>query len=140
MKTSTPSRTLPTYLRSTAGLLTMIFLLHGMAPMGVASPIPSTLVSQEEARAADIATIQQSLETKIVRDRLEKLGFTPAEIEERLLYADDAELHQLAAHSETMMAGGDGGIVVTVLVIILLVLLIQRIAAVDHDTQTAFMV
>ncbi len=125
MKTNT--RNLPAALRSTAGLLTLIFLLHGMVPMAIASPIPSTLVSIEDARAADIATIQKSLETKIVQDRLEQLGFTPSEIEDRLLYADDAELHQLAVHSETMMAGGDGGIVVTVLVVILLIILIQRI-------------
>lgn len=124
---NTNSRKLPAPLRSTAGMLTLIFMLHGMVPMAIASPIPSALISIEDARAADIATIQKSLETKIVQDRLEQLGFTPAEIEERLLYADDAELHQLAVHSETMMAGGDGGIVVTVLVVVLLIILIQRI-------------
>lgn len=127
MNTSTPARGLPASLRSTAGCLTLIFFLHGMVPMTVASPISSTLISMEDARAADIATIQKSLETKIVRDRLGQLGFTPAEIEERLLYANDAELHQLASQSETMMAGGDGGIIVTVLVVVLLILLIQRV-------------
>lgn len=139
MTTSTPQQKIPAILRSTAGLLTLIFFMHGMMPMAIASPIPSTLISMEDARAADIATIQKSLETKIVQDRLEQLGFTPAEIEERLLYADDAELHQLAVHSETMMAGGGGGIIVTVLVIVLLVILIQRIAATDTNPQTQFM-
>ncbi len=33
MNTSTPQRKLPASLRSTAGLLTMIFFLHGMVPM-----------------------------------------------------------------------------------------------------------
>ncbi len=123
----TTPRTLPAPLRSTAGLLTLIFLLHGMVPMAIASPIPSALINLEDVRAADIATIQTSLETKIVQDRLIQLGFTPAEIEERLLYADDAELHQLAVHSETMMAGGAGGVLLTALVVVLLIILIQRI-------------
>lgn len=139
MKTSTSPRKLPASLRSTAGLLTMLFFLHGMVPAAIGSPISSTLISMEDTRAADITTIQKSLETKIVQDRLEHLGFTPAEIEERLLYASDAELHQLASQSDTLMAGGDGGIIVTVLVIILLVVLIQRIASVDSAPQTRFM-
>lgn len=127
-------------MRSIARLLTMIFFLHGMVPMAMAAPIPSAIISAEDARTADIDTIRKSLETKIVQDRLEQLGFTSAEIEDRLLYADDAELHQLAIHSETMMAGGDGGIIVTVLVVILLIILIQRIVSVDSGPQTQFMV
>ena len=137
---TTPTRKLPAPLRSIAKLLTMIFFLHGMVPMAAAAPIPSALINVEDARSADIATIQKSLEMKVVQDRLEQLGFTTAEIEERLLYADDAELHQLAIHSETMMAGGSAGVLVTVLVVVLLVILILRIVSVETGPDTQFMV
>lgn len=74
----------------------------------------------------------------MVQDRLEQLGFTPVAIEARLLYADDAELHQLAVHSEAMMAGGSGGILVTVLIIVLRIILIHRIVSVVSNPQIQF--
>jgi hypothetical protein len=124
-----PTRAIPTWIRSIASLLTLVFALHGIAPVAMASPIASSLITAEDARAADIQTIQKALETKVVAHRLNELGFTPAEIQDRITYASDAELHQLASQSETVMAGGDGGILVTILLVVLLILLIQRIAS-----------
>ena len=62
---------------------------------------------------------------------MEELGFTPAEIQQRLAQATDAELHQLATESEAMMAGGVAGLIISVLVIILLVVLIMRVSAIE---------
>jgi hypothetical protein len=126
-------------IRSVASLLTLLFGLHGMVPMALAAPLPSALISSADVRAADIASIQLALETKVVQHRLAELGFSPEEIESRIAHASDEELHQLAIHSETVMAGGDGGILVTILVIILLVILIQRIVSVETVTSDALM-
>jgi hypothetical protein len=95
------------------------------------NPIQSEPVSMADARGGDLATIQQALELKVVQHRLQALGFTPTEIDVRLALASDAELHQLATHSENVLAGGAVGLLVSVLVVILLVLLILRIASND---------
>jgi len=131
MSTGRNGRALPTWLRRTATVLAVVMGLHGMAPSSLGRMIQSEPVAAEAARAADLATVQQMLEMKVVQHRLAELGFTPGEIESRLALASDAELHQLAVESEYLAAGGDGvGLVVTVLVVILLVLLILRITSV----------
>lgn len=127
---------IPAWLRFTATMLAMVVALHGLAPSSLGSPVMSEPVSTEEARLADLSSIQQMLEQKVVQHRLAELGFTPGEIQLRIEMASNAELHQLAAQSELMMAGGDAGlgIVVTILVIILLVFLILRITS-NEPTQ-----
>ncbi|MCM2275786.1 MAG: PA2779 family protein [Candidatus Didemnitutus sp.] len=101
--------------------------LFAVLPAVSASPISSSALLSESTRDADLASIQLSLEHKVVQQRLGELGFTPAEIQQRLANASDEELHQLAAQSDVIMAGGDGGIIVTILVIILLVYLIMAV-------------
>jgi len=128
-------------LRKITAVLAVVVGMHGITPSAFASPIPSEPVSMEHARAADLATIQQMLEMKVVQHRLEELGFTPDEVVSRLNMASHAELHDLATQSEDVLAGGDGGIVVTVLVVILLVLLILRLTSNENgearDTMVA---
>ncbi len=97
------------------------------APTASANPLPSTAVVSESVRTSDLASIQQALEHKQVQQRLGELGFTTSEINQRLANANDAELHQLAIQSQTILAGGDGGVIVTVLLIVLLVMVILRI-------------
>ena len=118
-------------LRNIAIVLTLAVGMHGLAPSSYGYPIVSEPVAMEGARAADLATVQQMLEMKVVQHRLEALGFTPDEIATRLAMASDADLHQLATQAEDVLAGGATGLVVTVLVVILLVLLILRIASND---------
>ncbi len=132
MRSGRKGRALPTGLRRTAIMLAVVMGLHGAAPSSFGRLIQSEPILAEAAREADLATIRQMLEQKVVQHRLAELGFTAEEIQLRLDLASDAEIHQLAVQSETLLAGGDGlGLVITVLVIILLVMLILRIAA--HD-------
>ncbi len=118
-----------TGLRTITAVLALVIGMHGVTPSSYGHPILSEPVSMIDARAADLATIQQMLELKVVQHRLETLGFTQNEIASRLAMASNAELHQLATQSEDLLAGGALGLVVTVLVIILLVLLILRITS-----------
>lgn len=128
---SVSSSFLPVWIRSTATLLALAFGLHALAPSALAGPISSREILAESTRAADLTTIQQALEHKVVKQRLGELGFTADEIQVRLAQASDAELHQLATESEKLMAGGVAGLLISLLVIILLVLLIMRISAVE---------
>ena len=122
---------IPAGLRHITIVLALVVGMHGLTSSAYGHPIMSEPVAMEDGRAADLATIQQMLEMKVVQHRLEALGFTPDEIATRLAMASDADLHQLATQAEDVLAGGATGLVVTVLVVILLVLLILRIASND---------
>lgn len=117
-------------LRSFLSFALSALLVAGLfvaAPRASASAISSTAIAAESTRATDLATVRQVLEHKQVQQRLGELGFTDAEIQQRLANANDAELHQLATQSEAVMAGGDGGIIITVLLIVLLVMVILHL-------------
>lgn len=129
MKSLAPAHRVPSWIRSTAALLVCVFGLHALAPSAQAGQISSFDMLAGSARAADLNTIQQALEHKVVKQRMGELGFTAGEIQLRLAHATDAELHQLATQSETMMAGGVIGLVISLLVIVLLVLLVMRVSA-----------
>jgi hypothetical protein len=99
----------------------------GIAPRVEAGFSPSAMINTEFNRDADMAKVQQVIETKLVRERLEKLGFTQDEITSRLSQLSDRQLHQVAQNLDDIRVGGDGlGIIIALLVIaILVVLLIQ---------------
>ena len=118
---------LPSWIRTIATTMALVIGLCSATPIALAGPISSVEIATDSTRTTDLASIQQALESKVVQQRLSELGFTQGEIESRLAQASDAELHQLAVQSETLMAGGDGGIIVTILVIVILVILIMRL-------------
>lgn len=128
MNTTSRLFCLPAWIRPLGMILAFAAGLFAVVPGASAGVISSTAILSETTRETDLAAIQSSLEHKQVQQRLAELGFTDAEVQQRLAHASDAELHQLAVQSQTMMAGGDGGIIVTVLVIILLVYLIMRVS------------
>jgi len=108
-------------------LIVAMFII-GIAPKVEAGIAPSEIIVLSQVdRAADLGKIQKVLETKMVKDRLEQLGFTQDEIQSKLGGLSDQQMHQLALQIDDIKAGGDGlGIVIALLVIaILVVLLIQ---------------
>lgn len=127
MKYVASHKSLPTWIRTVATTMALVIGFCSAAPIALAGPISSVEIVTDSTRTADLATVQQALEQKVVQQRLSELGFSQGEIEMRLAQASDAELHQLAVQSETLMAGGDGGVIVTILVIVILVILIMRL-------------
>jgi hypothetical protein len=100
----------------------------GIAPKVEAGFSPSAMVNAEFNRDADLAKVRQTIETKMVRERLEKLGFTQDEIASRLGQLSDRQLHQLAQNLDDIKVGGDGlGIVIALLVIAILVVLLLHL-------------
>jgi hypothetical protein len=76
-------------------------------------------------RSADLAKVQNLLETKVVTEKLRQLGFSKDEIQTRLDRLSDQQLHRVALKVDDLKVGGDGtGVVIAVLLIAILVLLI----------------
>ena len=76
-------------------------------------------------RAADLARIQKTLETKELQQRLLDYGLTPEEAAARIDKLSDEQVHQLAANLDSVQAGGDAlGFLLGVAIIALLVVLI----------------
>jgi len=103
-------------------------LVLGIAPGVEAGLVPSELINPASDRVQDMSSIQKTIESKMVRERLEKLGFTANEVKSRLERLSDQQLHQLALNLDDLQVAGDDGlgiIVVLLVIAILVVLLLQ---------------
>ena len=117
------------FFRFLSWYLVCAMFVIGITPKVEAGFVPSnTLAFPSTDREADLAKIQKVLETKMVADRLEKLGFTKEEINSRLEQLSDQQIHQLALKIDELKVGGDGlGVVIALLVIVILVLVILHL-------------
>ncbi len=103
--------------------LVVAFFFLGAVPKVEAGFVPSTTSTvSDSTRLADIDKIQRALETKVIKDKLEKLGLTSEEIQTRVNSLSDAQVHQLALKVDDINTGGDAlGVIVVILVIAILV-------------------
>jgi len=102
-----------------AWYLVMAMFVLGITPRVFAGFSPSEAVSiLNFDRSSDIDKIRKVLEMKMVRERLKNFGFTPDEIEKKLIQLDDQQIHQLALNLDELKVGGNTW--VWVLVILLL--------------------
>lgn len=103
---------------------TMVF---SMPSKGWALLAPSRDAASSQ-RTADMKTIQTTLESKIVRERLQKLGLSEKEIESRLGQLSDQQLHKLAKDVDTLAAGGFiEAVLVAVVLVLLILFLLKRV-------------
>jgi hypothetical protein len=109
-------------------LIIAMFII-GIAPKADAGIAPSEIIVMSQVdRTADLGKIQKVLEMKMVRERLEKLGFAQDEIQTKLGSLSDQQMHNLALQIDDIKAGGDGlGIVIALLVIVILVVLLIQL-------------
>jgi hypothetical protein len=115
----------PLTLKSFAVILTLsVTWTTGAQMQAEASLIPPQQVSASASinRTADLAVIQKTLESKILRQKLHSLGLSDKEIQSRLDRLSDREIHQLASQIRAVNPAGDA--IVYILVVVLLVLLI----------------
>jgi len=94
------------------------------APQGESTAVDSS------TRVADLMKIQIALESKIISQRLMDYGLTPEETMARVNTLSDEQIHQLAAHTDSLQAGGDAlsfiiGAVIVALLVVLLIYLVQ---------------
>ena len=109
--------------------LVITMFLIGIAPRVDAGLSPSEVIAVSQTdRTSDLQKIQKFLEMKLVRERLEKLGFTPDEIQSKLNQLSDQQIHYFAQNLDDLQVGGDGlGIIIALLVIAILVVLLFQL-------------
>jgi len=117
------------FMKPIAWYLVFAVLLISIVPRVEAGFVPSDLTALSGIdRTKDLGKIQQILETKMVQQRLEQLGFTKDEISSRLSQLSDQQIHQLALQLDQLKVGGDGlGVVIALLVIAILVVLLLHL-------------
>lgn len=97
------------------------------AAMLVPADIPAA--APDSTRSADLKTIQGSLESKILAQRLKEYGLSDAEINARLGKMSDKQVHQFATRIHAVNPGGDLviGLLVVVVLVLFILYLIKRI-------------
>ncbi len=113
--------------------LVVAMFVIGITPRAFAGFSPSEVVGLPQVeRAADLPKIQKFLELKMVRERLEELGFTQDEIQARLNQLDDPQIHQLALNLDDLKVGGDGGLGIVVALLVIAILVVILILLLGH--------
>ncbi|MCL5420996.1 MAG: PA2779 family protein [Nitrospirae bacterium] len=110
--------------------LVFAMFIIGIAPRLDAAIAPSEVIASSQFdRAADLTEIQRVLEMKVVKERLEKLGFTTDEIKARFDSLSDHQIHQLAQQIDDLRVGKDEalGVIIALLVIVVLIIVILQL-------------
>jgi hypothetical protein len=104
-------------------LIVALFALT-LPTQGWAMIVPA---GQTETRAADLAKVQATLESSVVRQRLLDYGLTSEETTKRLRALSDEQVHQFAAHMDAVQAGGDvlGDVVVILLIVVIVIAILE---------------
>lgn len=108
--------------------LVITMFLIGIAPRVDAGLSPSEVIAVSQTdRSSNLQKIQEFLEMKLVRERLEKFGFTQDEIQARLNQLSDQQIHHFAQNLDDLKVGGDAlGVVIALLLIAILVVLLLQ--------------
>jgi len=80
-----------------------------------------------ETRTADLARVQASLESSVIKQRLLDYGLTPEETSRRLGTLSDEQIHQFAAHLDSVQAGGDvlSDVIVILLIVVIVIVILE---------------
>ena len=104
----------------------------GVTPKCFAGFSPSQILTFSPAeRSRDLQKLQTFFETKMVRERLKDLGFTPEEVQMKLEGLSDQQVHQMSIRLDEMKVAGDG-VAVFIAVFLIAVLVVLIIYATGH--------
>ncbi len=122
---SLPLRSFAVFLALTVGLLP-VAQTNAQAMLAPAYTVQSAPAFD---RNQDLKAIQGTLESKILREKLHRLGLSDDEIQSRLSRMSDAEVHQLASQIRAVQPAGDLliGLLVAGVLILLIIYLFKRI-------------
>ena len=105
-------------------MIVAMFLL-GITPRVDASISPSEVIGQPQMnRTTDLDKIQKVIEIKMIRERLNALGFSREEIQTRLTRLSDEQVHQLALNLDELKVGGDEAVAVLIVLVIVAIALL----------------
>ena len=131
----TKSRSLKTAVRWLACVLavTTTFvcsLQTGASAMIAPAAVPAPAADAVQDRASDMQTVQKTLESKVLRQRLHEMGLSDKEIDARLSKLSDKQVHQLASRIHALNPGGDFtlfGVLILVVLVLLVIYLVKRV-------------
>jgi catabolite regulation protein CreA len=107
------------FVKSVACYVIAGFFLMSAAPRVDAGFLPSEAIpSCQQKGNVDLQNIRKTLESKMVRERLNQLGFSEDEIQMKLSQLDDEQIHQLALSIDEIKVGGNGFEVLVILLLI----------------------
>ena len=114
-----------TFMKCVSCYLVFAMFVVGIVPRVDAGLSPSEIIGLSQVdRVSDLQKIQEIFETKMIRARLEQLGFSQDEIQARLTQLNDRQVHQLALKLDEIKVGGNGlGVLVVILLIGIFVVL-----------------
>jgi len=118
------------FVKQISWYLVVAMFLIGIAPRLDAAMAPSELIAVSQFdRTAELQQIKRVLETKVVKERLEKLGFTTEEIKAKFDALSDQQIHQLAQQIDDLRVGKDEvlGVIIALLVIAILVIVVLQL-------------
>lgn len=116
--------------RYVALCLVIVMSLFAVIPRVEAAFSSSQAITlQQVDRESDLRQIQTTLETKIIEQRLQDLGFTGEEIKTRLNQLSDQQIHSLAQKIDDLRVGKDNvlGVIMALLVIAILVVVLLQL-------------
>ena len=109
-------------------LITALIAISIIAGPAEAMFVPSAPDSQTAPsdRAADMAKIQKTLESKTLQQRLVDYGLSPEGALAKINGLSDEQVHMLATHIDALQAGGmrSSDVIIILLLIVLLIVLI----------------
>jgi len=121
------------FMKQISWYLVFAMFVLGIAPRVEAGFAPSDVIALSRLeRAADIDKIQKALETKMVTERLEKLGYTHEEMNSRLAQLSDRQIHNLALQIDEIKVGGDGGLGIVIALLVIAILVVLFIQLTGH--------
>ncbi len=90
----------------------------------VNSQILSSGKGNTESREVSLTKIRKMLENKLVAEKLRSHGLSTEEVNQKLDKMGDSQIHQLAALSDKITAGGDGGVAIAIVAIVIVVVFV----------------
>jgi hypothetical protein len=123
-----------TFMKHVTWYLVVAMFVIGITPRVYAGFSPSEVVGVPQIdRGSDLGKIQNTIETKMVGERLRQIGFTPDEIQKKLGQLSDQQIHQLALQLDELKVGGDGGWTILGVIIVLAAIAVLVIYLSGHE-------
>ncbi len=111
-----------TFLRLLFIYLVFALALTSLPVRGWAMFIPAH--QDDIQRQADVNTIQKTLESTEIKQRLLDYGLSSEEAMARINKLSDEQLHQYASKLNSLQAGGHGGHLLIILLLVILIIIL----------------
>jgi Flp pilus assembly protein TadB len=118
------------FLKMLSLYLVFAMVLISLPAQGWAMFIP---VSQNAAaRQADISSIQKTLESTMIKQRLMDFGLSPQEAMARINTLSDDQIHQFASQLDSLQAGADDGLGLLIFLLVVVIVTVVVLEATGH--------